>query len=103
VPPEGIAEPFSEGRAVVTRNDGWGIIDTSGNTVVSFGREFDHVWSFSNGLAAVQQRGRGQGFIDTSGNIVVPIGYGGFMPFFREGLTSGTRDGQRVILQIIPN
>jgi hypothetical protein len=59
---------FSEGRAAVETEDGWGFIDTSGEFVVK--PRFEQVQPFSEGLAAVQVDDR-WGFIDRSGKLVV--------------------------------
>jgi hypothetical protein len=69
---EGIL-PFSEGLAVVEKNQKYGFIDEQGNLVIS--PKFDAVSNFSDGLAAVEI---GQGFrsvnsyIDRTGRLVLP-------------------------------
>lgn len=67
---------FSEGLAVVKKEqDGkWGVIDTSGNTVIDFKFAADSLSSFHSGLAKFTRNGK-CGFINTKGEIVIPATY----------------------------
>lgn len=58
-----LAQPFSEGLAVVRTADGWSFVDKTG--AILFG-PFDGAQSFSGGLAFVDDKGQA-GFIDKDG------------------------------------
>ena len=60
---------FSEGYAAVKKDGKWGFIDSEGNIAVE--PKYAAVWSFSEGLAAVQTEDGKWGFIDTSGSEVI--------------------------------
>ena len=64
------ADTFSEGLAVVSKDNMYGYIDKTGKTVIPFGYEL--AFGFSEGLAAVSEYGK-YGFINQSGKIVIPI------------------------------
>lgn len=77
------AEPFSEGLAVVCKDDNYKyeFINTKGE--VAFTQNYDSIGSFSEGLAPVRRGGVGgkEGFIDKKGNIKIPLTYQDARPF----------------------
>ena len=86
---------FSEGMAIVVKDNKYGFIDQTGNVVVDL--RYDYATDFSNGFAAVSTGGfwdeyvgyvEGKwGFIDTTGKVVVPIIYDK-VSNFSEGLAA---------------
>ncbi len=87
------ARDFSEGLAAVKKDGLWGYIDTDGKYAVE--PKYYGAWSFSEGLAAVQDKNGKWGFIDKSGNEVVAAAYDGAW-YFSKGLAvvvSGNRYG----------
>ena len=61
--------PFSEARAMVTRNGRYGFIDRAGNEIIPL--SFESAAHFREGFAAVTTGGR-SGFVDTRGRLVIP-------------------------------
>ena len=72
-PDEGIGSSFSNGRGMIFRNNKFGFIDRTGNTVIPIiydnGTHF-----FDNNQAAVAKNGR-WGSIDNTGNVIIPFKY----------------------------
>lgn len=77
------AKDFSEGFAAVKKDGKWGFIDTNGNMVIE--PKYIAVWSFSEGLAAVQIQDGKWGFINTEGNEVIKPQFDAAW-YFSEGL-----------------
>lgn len=67
------AKPFSEGLAVVMKDNEYSYIDTKGNKVIKL-KKSQTGESFSDGLAAIIENGK-YGFIDKKGEIVIPISF----------------------------
>lgn len=89
-------EPFSEGLSVVKKDDLYGYIDTQGQYAVEIGTplgegpHYVEAYSFSEGLALVQERTSGKhGFIDRSGAVVIPLDFL-WSSSFSEGLAAVT-------------
>ena len=76
------AEAFSEGLAVVSKNNLYGYIDKAGKTVIPL--KYELAFSFSEGFAAVSEYGK-YGFIDPAGRTVIPVELD-FAGRFSEGL-----------------
>lgn len=77
IPPEwDVAEPFSEGLALVGKGDDKGYINTKGELTIHLE---DSKWfvaeSFSEGLAAVKTADELWGYIDQDGNVQIPCIY----------------------------
>jgi hypothetical protein len=74
----------------VASGESWGLINSSGEMVVPFGR-YDFIGEFSEGMAPAYIYGNDYmpraGFINTSGEAVIPLEYGGTRPF-SEGLAA---------------
>lgn len=74
---------FSEGLALVKRDDAWGFIDREGRAVIPF--KYAYGSSFSEGLAAVTisraPQGSGWGYVDREGRTRIPHVYSYAMPF----------------------
>ena len=67
----------------VNTSDGVGyFLDSEGNKL--FNKQFEKVWKFSEGLAAVEQNDK-WGYINTKGEVVIPCIYDSFGNF-SEGL-----------------
>jgi hypothetical protein len=82
---------FSEGFAVVERDQKYGIINTLGRLVIPFTNGYESISSYSNGLARVCKNGK-TGCINTSGALVVPCIYdviGNFQDGMAEVLKGG--------------
>lgn len=85
--------PFSEGLvALLDKNQKYGFLNTSGQTVIPF--KYGHAENFSEGLAAVDNGSYNEnegyiegkyGFIDKTGKIVIPFSYD-YADSFSEGL-----------------
>jgi hypothetical protein len=85
---------FSDGLAVVRKNDNWGYINTSGSVAIAVDLEYDVVGAFSEGLATVQSDGR-WGYIYTSGDVAIPVNFKfDFAGNFSSGLAAVQRDGK---------
>ena len=84
------AEEFSEGMAVVGRNDLYGYVDATGTVVIE--PQYEEAEKFSDGLAAVKVPGGLWGFIDKTGSMVIKPKYYGLKwggPIeFHEGLAA---------------
>jgi len=78
---------FSNGRALVNKNDLFGFIDTSGNVIVK--PKYEMAYPFSDSLACVQVKDK-RGFIDLSGKLVIPTIYTEAY-YFKEGLCYVTK------------
>ncbi|NLN84139.1 MAG: hypothetical protein GX138_07285 [Firmicutes bacterium] len=81
-------DTFSEGLAIVIKDDKWGYIDTKGQEVIPL--EYNWANSFDDGLALVAKGDDFQykyGYIDQEGNEVVPLIYD-WVGYFREGLAA---------------
>ena len=86
---------FYEGMAAVKNEDEkWGFIDTSFQIAVPC--EWESVYSFSNGYAAVEKDGK-WGYVDKTGQIVIPCLWKDCMSF-KEGIASVTDDNGRVFV-----
>ncbi len=80
------ALPFSEGRAAVSEDDEtWGFIDKAGNYITP--PQYEDVWSFRDGLAAVKLGGR-WGFIDRDGAMVIEPSFQAVSRGFQDGLAA---------------
>jgi hypothetical protein len=62
------ATPFSEGLAIVVKNDKWGAIDKQNKLVIP--NQFQEIKPFSKGYAAAMQNGK-WGYINTKGEWVI--------------------------------
>ena len=65
-----VVNTSSSSKVIIAVNTSAGIgyfVDSEGK--ILFGKQFDHVYSFSEGLAAVEQNGK-WGFINTKGEVV---------------------------------
>ena len=88
---------FKNGYANFKSNNKYGIIDKTGNTVVSF--DYDYAFNFNEGLAAVVKDGK-MGFVDNKGNIVIPFIYDNeaydfeYNYKFSDGLAAVKKEGQ---------
>ncbi|MBI3135042.1 MAG: WG repeat-containing protein [Bacteroidetes bacterium] len=78
---------FSEGKAVVYKNERAGFIDTNGAEVIDL--DYEYALPFSEGLAAVRLKGK-MGFIDHSGKLVIPAIYQEAY-YFSEGFCAVTK------------
>lgn len=86
VPPEyDYAWPHGGDFAVVRIDEAYGMIDTTGRTVLPFEYE-DVVGGFNNGLVLVKAQGR-FGYADMSGRLAIPLIYRLAQPF-SEGLAA---------------
>ena len=63
---------FSEGRAIVKKDGGFGFIDKKGNKITPC--KYSDVKDFCEGLAAVKENGK-YGFVDRTGKMVIPCKY----------------------------
>jgi hypothetical protein len=79
------AYPFSEGMALVIKNDKYGFIDSTGKEQIPI--QFEDAASFSEGLAAVRVDGK-NGFINKEGKMVIAPAFQrmGYNTQFVEGL-----------------
>jgi hypothetical protein len=82
---------FSEGRAGVRTDAGWGYVDLEGREVVK--PRFDAASPFAGGRARVQIRGQ-WGFVDPSGAQIIPAEYAKATSF-AEGRAGVGRPGHR--------
>ena len=97
---------FSEGRAAVKKDNGWGFVDRDGRTIVE--PQYDGVWDFAEGLAGFSI-GRKEiplgksgtwsvpglnGFIDRMGTVVIPPAWP-LVSRFREGLAAVCVGGRK--------
>lgn len=76
------AKGFSEGLAVVAKNNKYGFVDKNGKVVVPL--IYDYADSFSEGFAAVCKNDK-HGFINAQGKVVIPMRYD-YVQSFHEGL-----------------
>jgi hypothetical protein len=97
-PNEQAAQSPKASKVIIAVNtpDGVGYFaDSEGNKL--FNKQFEKVWKFSEGLAAVKQNGK-CGFINTQGEVVAPCIYDKMPPFFgtkfSEGLAKVEQNGQ---------
>jgi len=85
---------FREGLAVVSYgvwpNTGTGVIDRNNNIVVPFG-EYDLIYNFQDGFAAVRNSGR-WGFVNSNGELAIPLEQYAFVRSFSDGLAAVRRD-----------
>ncbi|WP_312939601.1 WG repeat-containing protein, partial [Oscillibacter sp.] len=80
---------FSEGLAVVCKDDKWGAIDTQGKVVIPF--TYERMEMFFEGMAKVSKNGK-VGFVNKQGKVVVPIKYD-YANDFCNGLAVVSKDG----------
>lgn len=70
---------FSEGLVSVEKDGKWGVIDTSGNTVIPFTDKYGSIGSFHDGLACVSVYDKywipKYGYIDKTGKLIIPVNY----------------------------
>ncbi|MCX6215179.1 WG repeat-containing protein [Spirosoma sp.] len=67
------ARPFDQlDRAIVKRNNRWGLIDTTGKLLSAF--YYETILGFQDGRAVVRRAGK-FGFMDTSGHEIIPANY----------------------------
>lgn len=81
---------FSEGMALVEKNEKLGYIDRTGKVIIPL--QYDEAGYFSNGLAPVKKNGK-CGYIDRTGKIVLSVQYDEALPF-SEGLAAVEKDGK---------
>lgn len=65
---------FSEGKAVVIKDRKFAVIDKQGNKIIPYGK-FNHIYSFSEGLARARSNDRKVGFINDDGETIIPFEY----------------------------
>ncbi len=89
-----VALPFSEGRATVAIGKDYGVISTTGEIIVPFGK-YRSIAEFSDGMAAVMDFDQQIGYITSNGEEAIPCRFAPvFEPFqaweipsFSEGVT----------------
>lgn len=75
---------FYEGRAIVSKNGKYGVIDINGNVIVPC--TYSNIHQFSEGVAACRNDSDGWAFMDLNGQIVVKVADGlDVQGDFREG------------------
>lgn len=84
------AADFSEGLAVVRRDEKYGYIDKSGKVVIPI--QFDVAYKFKGGLAIVRQHGK-SGYIDQTGKFAIPPKFD-WAYEFTDGLAGAGLDGK---------
>ena len=88
---------FSNEYANYKYNNKYGIVDKTGNVVVSF--SYDYAFNFNEGLAAVIKDGK-LGFVDNNNNIVIPCMYDNegydfeYSYKFSDGLAAVKKEGK---------
>ena len=82
---------FSESLAPVKRNNYWGFEDKTGKIVIPC--QFNHVFPFDEGMAAVEQCYGKWGFVDKMGKVVIPCQFD-YALGFREGLAPVQQNGK---------
>ena len=83
---------FSEGLALVVKNEKIGFIDKTGNFAIQLPSNLNYYTGFTDGLACVKIDGK-FGFIDKSGKIVIRPQFES-EAFFSDGLAYVERDGK---------
>lgn len=83
--------PFSEGLAMVKKDDKCGCVDKTGKVVIPL--NYDYIDIFSEGLAIARKNDK-FGFIDRSGNEVVPFIYD-YPASFKEGMAMVERANKK--------
>lgn len=85
--------PFSEGLALVTKNDEHAYINDKNEVVIPYTGEYRWMNDFSDGLAKVEGYNYKQGYIDKTGKLVIPLEYSGTGDF-HNGLVLISKDGR---------
>lgn len=89
------AEDFSDGLALVEKDEKQFFIDTTGKQAIDLSQYY-LAEPFKNGMAKVAKKEENQppeyGFIDTTGKIVIPIEYAEISDFINNTAFASTRD-----------
>lgn len=82
-----MAQPFSEGMAVVDNGVYYGYIDTAGTMVIDY--QYKDATDFSEGLAAVKLQDDTWAYIDKTGAVVISLAGYGFSTYDAPGAFTG--------------
>ena len=92
-----VVNTSSSSKVIIAVNTDAGIgyfVDSEGKFL--FGKQFDHVYSFFEGFAPVEQNGK-YGLVNTTGEVVVPCIYDDAGRFYR-GFAKVRKDGKWSII-----
>lgn len=74
------AFPFYDGRAVVSLENRFNVINLQGKHILPLSNDYDYIGNYCCGLALVQKNNK-FGFIDRDGNVVISLDYDIAYPF----------------------
>ncbi len=70
------------------KNNIWGVINTSGNKIVEFDKDYASIEGYDGGLCRVHSKTKGWAVLDEMGKDVIPFGkYPNILPIYGSGYT----------------